>query len=142
MARMGKQERKEILVSRVHKVHLVLMVVEWSTPGGEGQPAQTHQQLNWSMKEELVEATTITKEEELTISACQKYQTIYIYMYTTCRSLQELVDMQGYIYGSEYETTSSPLSTVHDHNVTCAVCYAASRGTVLMLPAKSECPSS
>ena len=49
---------------------------------------------------------------------------------------------QGNIYGSEYETSNSPLSGVYQHNVPCAVCYAASRGTVLMLPAKSECPSS
>ena len=59
-----------MLVSRVHKVHLVPVVVEWSTPGGEGQPAQTHQELNWSMQEELVEAITATVEGEPITCAC------------------------------------------------------------------------
>ena len=77
-----------MLVPRVHKVLQDPMVVEWSTPGGEGQLAQTHQELNWSMKEELLEAIGITKEGELTTSACQKYQT------TPCRSLQEFMDRE------------------------------------------------
>ena len=82
MAKMGKQESRgrrvilELMVPKVHQVLLVPVVVEWSTPGGEGQPAQTHRELNWSMKEELLEATTPTKEEELTTSACQMIPTM------------------------------------------------------------------
>ena len=53
--------------------------------------------------------------------------------------------VQGYslIYGTEYEVNNGPISSaVHDHNAPCAVCYVSTRVTVLMLPARLECPSS
>ena len=43
------------------------------------------------------------------------------------------------VYGAEYETWSSALANLADHNVPCAVCYAG-RQTVLMTPAKITCP--
>ena len=46
------------------------------------------------------------------------------------------------LYGTEYETSSGPLSAFQDHNVPCAVCYVSTRGTVLTIPAKTTCPSS
>ena len=47
------------------------------------------------------------------------------------------------IYGTEYKThDNGPLSAVRDHNVPCAVCYASTRGTVMMIPGKTVCPSS
>ena len=49
---------------------------------------------------------------------------------------------RDYPYGSEYETTDGPLSSFHDQNVPCAVCYVFTRGTVLMVPAKTTCPPS
>ena len=49
---------------------------------------------------------------------------------------------RAYLYGSEYYTTDGPLSMFHYHNVPCAVCYVSTRGTVLMIPAKTTCPSS
>ena len=45
----------------------------------------------------------------------------------------------SYLYGAEYE---HPLEGVHNHNVPCAVCLAATRETVLMLPGKTACPTS
>ena len=45
----------------------------------------------------------------------------------------------SYVYGTEYQ---SPLQGSHDHNVPCAVCYASTRETVLMIPAKTSCPTS
>ena len=48
----------------------------------------------------------------------------------------------GHIYGTEYETSSSPLSAVYNHNAPCAVCHASTRTIVLMIPAKNRCPSS
>ena len=45
----------------------------------------------------------------------------------------------SYIYGVEYR---SPLQGTHYHNVPCAVCYASTRETVLMIPAKASCPTS
>ena len=47
-------------------------------------------------------------------------------------------DKHGVIYGTEYQT---PLNGVHDLNVPCAVCLAP-RAVVMMLPAKTTCPSS
>ena len=50
---------------------------------------------------------------------------------------------RSYLYGAEYEPwDSAPLSAVGDHNVPCAVCYASTRGTVMMIPGKTVCPSS
>ena len=50
---------------------------------------------------------------------------------------------RAYLYGAEYDTyDSSPLSEVLNHNVPCAVCYASTRGTVMMMPGKTVCPSS
>ena len=51
--------------------------------------------------------------------------------------------VQGYndVYGAEYETYTGTFSTVHDHNVPCAVCYASTRVAVTMIPAKTQCPS-
>ena len=48
----------------------------------------------------------------------------------------------SYMYGTEFYTPGQPLSAKLDHNVPCAVCYAATRETVLMIPAKPLCPSS
>ena len=43
------------------------------------------------------------------------------------------------VYGAEYE---NPIQGTNEHNVPCAVCLAASRETVLMIPAKTTCPTS
>ena len=45
----------------------------------------------------------------------------------------------AYVYGTEYQY---PVQGTNQHNVPCAVCLAATRGTVLMLPAKTSCPTS
>ena len=37
--------------------------------------------------------------------------------------------------------SSQPLRHVHDHNVPCAVCYTATRDTVVMIPANLHCPT-
>ena len=44
------------------------------------------------------------------------------------------------VYGSEYATWASPLNNLGNHNVPCAVCYAA-RNAMIMVPAKITCPS-
>ena len=46
------------------------------------------------------------------------------------------------IYGAEYQTLNGPLHSLHDYNVLCAVCYASTRAAMIMIPAKTECPSS
>jgi len=43
------------------------------------------------------------------------------------------------VYGAEYETSGSPLASLEEHNVPCAVC-TAKREAVLMIPAKTTCP--
>ena len=54
---------------------------------------------------------------------------------------------RAHLYGAEYQTgilgyANSPLISVHDHNVPCAVCYTSARETVVMIPARLSCPSS
>ena len=53
---------------------------------------------------------------------------------------------RAYLYGAEYQTgiggDIGPLRSFHDHNVPCAVCYASTRETVVMIPAQITCPSS
>ena len=45
----------------------------------------------------------------------------------------------SYVYGAEYE---QPLVSGHaQHNALCAVCYLPTKNTVLMIPAKTSCPS-
>ncbi|CAI8046523.1 Short-chain collagen C4 (Fragment), partial [Geodia barretti] len=58
--------------------------------------------------------------------------------------LQYTSGVQGYspIYGVEYLPSSSqPLQTVNSHNVPCAVCHVTTRATLLMIPAKVNCPT-
>ena len=51
----------------------------------------------------------------------------------------------GYVYGTEYEVSSYsgyPLRrNLHDHEAPCVVCYVKSRGSMLMMPARNDCPS-
>ena len=42
------------------------------------------------------------------------------------------------IYGTEYQY---PVTGSHDHNVPCAVCFASTREAVLMIPARTSCPT-
>ena len=47
------------------------------------------------------------------------------------------------LHGTEYQINSGqPFYSMDDHDVPCSVCYTATRGTVLMIPAKMTCPSS
>ena len=49
----------------------------------------------------------------------------------------------NYVYGVEYEKLpNQPFQLVNGHNVPCAVCFTTSRDTVMMIPAKTECPTS
>ena len=46
---------------------------------------------------------------------------------------------QSYVFGTEYE---EPLVSGHDeHNAPCAVCYIPTKHAVIMIPAKTSCPS-
>ena len=51
---------------------------------------------------------------------------------------------KGHIAGVEYQTFGSGVfpNEAHDNNVPCAVCYAESRSSVLMIPARRTCPTS
>ena len=52
--------------------------------------------------------------------------------------------VQGYsvIHGAEYKQFEVINSNLYDINIPCVVCYASTRSTVLMVPAKNSCPSS
>ena len=48
----------------------------------------------------------------------------------------------AYLYGAEYRSFDrQPFHSMHLHNVPCAVC-SVSRGRLLMIPARTSCPSS
>ena len=53
--------------------------------------------------------------------------------------------MAGYVYGTEYEVhqySGNPFKrNLHDHEATCVVCFVKSRGSMLMMPARNDCPS-
>lgn len=49
---------------------------------------------------------------------------------------------RAYIYGTEYQTALfDPLVPLYNHDAVCAVCRVSSRGTVWMIPARNECPT-
>jgi hypothetical protein len=50
---------------------------------------------------------------------------------------------KSYIYGVEYEQSSSPLMhySKHNNDVPCAVCQVVGRSDTIMIPAKSKCPT-
>ncbi|XP_029202488.2 macrophage scavenger receptor types I and II-like [Acropora millepora] len=51
----------------------------------------------------------------------------------------------AYVYGTEYEVSQyngNPFDrNLHDHDAPCAVCFVKSRGSMLMMPARNDCPS-
>ena len=46
------------------------------------------------------------------------------------------------LYGAEYQTHNGPHHNIFNQNVPCAVCYASTRVAMIMVPAKTQCPSS
>ena len=51
----------------------------------------------------------------------------------------------GCVYGTEYEVSQysgNPFKrNLHDHEAPCVVCFVKSRGSMLMMPARNDCPS-
>ena len=47
---------------------------------------------------------------------------------------------QGLLYGSEYQTSDTPLDHSHDRNVPCALCQVYGRTNKIMIPSHYECP--
>ena len=49
----------------------------------------------------------------------------------------------AWVYGAEYEVSLfNPFEEkLHDHDAPCAVCFVESRGSMLMIPARNDCPS-
>ena len=52
------------------------------------------------------------------------------------------ISVESVMHGGEYQFPSGPNTNVHQYNVPCAVCYVSTRGATMMVPAKTECPSS
>ena len=48
------------------------------------------------------------------------------------------------VFGTEYEFHAGPPANtgLANHNAPCAVCYVSTRAATIMIPAKTECPSS
>ena len=49
----------------------------------------------------------------------------------------------GFVYGTEYEVNSfNPFKkSLDDHDAPCVVCFVRSRASMLMMPARNDCPS-
>lgn len=50
----------------------------------------------------------------------------------------------AYLYGVEYEMNQHASlfpQNLHDHDAVCALCFAESRGSQLMIPGRNVCPS-
>ena len=70
--------------------------------------------------------------------------TNYLCMPDNPEHLQYRSGAQGwsYIYGVQYHPNGNqPTYNVNDHNVPCVVCFAATRVTILMIPARHTCPT-
>ena len=52
------------------------------------------------------------------------------------------VTLPSRIYGVEYEFFVGPLANATEHNAPCAICFVPTRASVIMIPAKTVCPSS
>ena len=100
---------------------------------GGGPLVPLTKELNYYTLEELEGVCGIIKEEALTISVCQM-------TLITCSMPVESRE-SALLYGLEYEHSPPVFSSVDDRNVPCAVCYTATRDTVVMIPAKVYCPS-
>ena len=46
------------------------------------------------------------------------------------------------LHGGEYDTWDGPHHDLRNHNVPCAVCLASTRAAMIMVPAKTQCPTS
>ena len=48
----------------------------------------------------------------------------------------------GYVYGAEYELSFNPFKkSLNDHDPPCVVCFVQSSGSMLMMPARNDCPT-
>ena len=57
-------------------------------------------------------------------------------------SASSRADARAHVFGAEYEITGFPiLQSVNNHNVPCALCYTATRGTATVIPAMTNCPT-
>ena len=54
--------------------------------------------------------------------------------------LDATIESSPFVHGAEYEFIDGPNSNLQHHNVPCAVCYASTRQTTIMIPARTECP--
>ena len=51
-------------------------------------------------------------------------------------------DFQSFVYGGEYQIHGQgPSNHLHNQNIPCVVCYASTRVSYLMIPAKTTCPT-
>ena len=48
---------------------------------------------------------------------------------------------RGLLYGTEYETSGTPLDHSHNRNMPCALCQVYGRTNKIMIPSHYECPS-
>ena len=58
---------------------------------------------------------------------------------------KEGIQGQAFMYGAEYDNrqyNGDPFQrNIHNHEALCVVCFVKSRGSMLMMPARNDCPS-
>ena len=114
-------------------------LVVWCTPGGGGLHVPAPLEHSYC---------TLEGQLEVGLARVEVEQTTCVYQgnHNTLPTLLDHMMDEHISYGAEYQTAGSadngPFSSVHNHNVPCAVCYTPTRGTVVMIPARLTCPSS
>jgi len=126
---VGHKDKGELLEQQALRVPLALGVVEWwgkaSCPNVSGTELVYAGRAGGSEHRHRGGAANIL---------CMPHSPDYL-------RYQPGVQGHSYMYGAEYQTSGQiPFSAFHDHNVPCAVCYAATRVAVTMIPAKIHCP--
>ena len=125
--------------THTHQAPQVPLLVVWCTPGGGGPHVLTLLEHSYCTLEGQLEVIILIEEVEPTTSVLPEQPEYSTYT-------AGVQSGRAYLYGAEYQTgiggDIGPLRSFHDHNVPCAVCYASTRETVVMIPAQITCPSS
>ena len=127
-----QQAHLDLTETEDQEVHKVLRQQVPYTRDGEKAPAHLLPEQAWCTQEELEALEPLTLEEGLITSVCRQTQSSYTLLFHAG------IQGDAYVHGAEYEST---VVGTDDQNAVCAVCLASTREIVLMIPAKTSCPS-
>ena len=126
----------DLLVRLAHRVLLDQVKEELFLLYGVSQHVPQRKELNWYMLDSVVSKTLWSEIGGGVDYQCLSKQPQYL---TVKCGIQK---PRAYMTGVEYEDwEGGQLNTVSFLGVPCAVCYTSSRGAVLMIPGRYQCPS-